>query len=329
MLIRLFRQNQSIVLLLLLPLVAVLWPGAGPAVADPFLSMPVGMPLYGPVHRLLTLGPGVLLGVGALLIIGASILLNVVVNGVELFERRNHLPALLFPILLALTPHGLVPDPALMGLFFVLWGLGRVWALQGRTNVLGVLFDAGLLFGLAALFYLPYAFLVVTAWASLTVMRPVVWREYLMPLLGLACMLVMAWGGWHVLAPDKWDLLASMHATGTAPWALGAGHWMYTLVLTVVMGIMGLAGIYAFASLYGRSIMKEKNVRSAFLALVFAMSLVALFAWLLDGRVPGAVLAMPLAVLLSYPLAQARRIAWAEAGLWSMLLLAVWARWMG
>lgn len=329
MLIRLFRQNQPLLLLLLLPLVAVLWPGAGPAVADPFLSMPAGMPLYRPVQRLLTLGPWVFLVAGALIVVGVSIVLNIVVNGAELFERRNYLPALLFPILLALAPHGLVPDPALPGLVFVLWGLGRVWAMQGRTQVLGTLFDAGLLFGLGALFYLPYAFLVVTAWASLTVMRPVVWREYLMPLLGLACMLVMGWGGWHLFAPGQWDPVGSMRTADTLPWGLGAGHWMYTLVLVVVMGILCLAGAYSFAAIYGRSIMKEKNVRSAFLAFVFAMGLVALFAWLIDGRIPGAVLAMPLAVLLSYPLAQARSIAWAEAGLWSLLLLALWARWMG
>lgn len=329
MLIRLFRQNQPIVLLLLLVVLAALWPGAAPLLADPFVAMPVGMPLYGPVHRLLAQGPWVFIGVGGLLVLALSFQLNVVVNNAELFERRNHLPALLLPILLALLPHGLVPDPAFMGLFFVLWALRRIWSLQGRMNVLGTLVDAGLLLGLAALFYLPYAFLVVVAWASLAVMRPFHWREYLMPLLGAAAVFVLAWGGWHLFAPQAWSPVGSLRSPDPSPWAIGHGHWMYGVVLVVVMGIMVLAGVYSFTALYRHSIMREKNVRSSFLALVFAVGLLAVFAWLIDGRVPPVLLAMPLAVLLSYPLLRARQVAWAEAGLWALLLLAIWARWMG
>lgn len=329
MLIGLFRRNQPIALALLVPVVAVLWPGAAPVLADPFAGMPAGMPLYAPVHRLLALGPWVLMGVGALLVFALAVLLNAVTNNAELFERRNHMPALLLPILLALLPHGLVPGPAFMGMFFVLWALSRTWSLQGRMNVLGLLFDAGLLLGLATLFYLPYAFLVVVAWASLAVMRPFHWREYFMPLLGVGSILLMAWGGWRLLAPEAWDLPASLRSLDKAPWAIGQGHWMYTLTLVVVMGILTLAGIYSFTVMYGRSVMREKNIRSAFLAFVFALSLLALFAWAIDGRVPPVVLALPLAVLLSYPLLQARQAAWAEAGVWAMLLLGLWARWMG
>lgn len=335
MLTRFFRQDQPTAYFLFPVLVLLLWPGSGTVGGGPWDAaagvaeqVVTGMPLYAPVRWLIALGPWAAFGVSLLLLLVVTHGLNRMANDAELFDRRNHLPVLLFPLLLAINPFGLVPGPALLGSLAVVWALGRTWTSMARKSVLSPLFDSGLLLGIAGLFYLPYTFLVVVIWATLSVTRPAHWREYLLPLLGMAVMLLLGWGAVHFIAPGLWQPMASMHFAPETP-AVPERHWMYNVILIAVLMILAVSVLISFAAVYTHSVMKEKNIRASFLAFAFAMGLLALFAWWLDKRVPPVLLALPAALLLSYPLLQAKRTAWADAAVWSLFLLAFWARWAG
>jgi hypothetical protein len=332
MLTKLFRQDRPLALLLLLPLLLLLWPGIGPSgmpmSGGPWTRVPEGMPLYAPVRALFSGAPWLSFVLGVLLVFGLSHRLDSSANSAELFDRRNHMPALLLPLLLAFMPQGMVPGPAFLGAWAVLWALTRAWTAIGRMRLMAPLFDAGLLMGLAALFYLPFTFLVVVLWATLAVNRPFHWREYVLPLLGMAVVLFLGWGICHFIDPGLWDPLGSLR-TPAAPATPLQLHWMYRLLLMVVLGILLVATVVTFYAVYARSVMRVKNMRASLLAFVFAMGLLALFAWWLDDHIPPVLVAMPAAVLLSFPFLQARRIAWVEAGVWALLALALWGRWVG
>ena len=322
-----FRQNQPAVLLLLFPLVAILWPGSAPHMAQPLDMVPKGMPLYHAFRAFLLLSPWLLPVIGGLLVIVLCLQLNFTANESELYERRNHLPALLLPLLLALMPQGFVPDPALVGMPFVLWALRRLWASQAQHRILGALFDAGMLSGMAALFHLPYAFLVVVIWASLAVMRPFNWREYLMPVVGVATIFFFAWGTMQLFDLSM-DTIRSLRPSTSIAGQVQAAHWFFTALRAVVLLVFIGAGAMSFAKAYGRGVMREKNTRASFLSFVFASALLGAFGWLINGVVPPIIVAVPLAVFLSWPLLHARKIRWAEAGVFALLGLAIWARWM-
>ncbi|MBP8823152.1 MAG: hypothetical protein KBH07_05880 [Flavobacteriales bacterium] len=334
MLTRFFRQDRLTALLPLPLLVLLLWPGASTGGGSPYATgtgllghMVTGMPLYLPISHLMELAPWVASVVSMLVLSGVAMGLVRMANDTELYERRNFLPSLLVVVLLALLPFGLLPDPAMLGMWAVLWALGRTWRAVGRPNVRTALFDAGLLLGLASLFYLPYAFLTVVMWSTLAVTRPLSLREYLLPPLGLATMLFLGWGTAHFFGPDRWDPVGSMHFRPLAP--LPGMHWMHRLLLLSVLAVLAISVIVSVTGIYARSVMREKNIRASLLAFSFAMALLALFAWWLDGRIPPVLLAVPGALLLAYPLLQTRKPAWADAALWSLLLLACWARWAG
>lgn len=335
MLTRAFRQDRITVFLLLPVLVVLLWPGAGtggggvPTAGMEALGQGlIGMPLYKPVRQLLEISPWLSLAVSLVLVFGFTYSLNRMANDSELFDRRNHLPVLLLPLLLALLPFGLVPGPAFLGMWAVVMAMGRTWTSTGRKTILSPVFDAGLLLGIASCFYLPFAFLIVVVWASLAVTRPLHWREYVLPLIGLAAVLFLCWGAVHFINPQAWQPARSMHFSPQAAPA-HAPHWMYGVVLTAVLAVLAVSVVLSFASVYTRSVMREKNIRAAFLAFCFALALLALFAWFLDKRIPPVLLATPAALLLTYPLLPVRRSAWDEAAAWSLLLLACWARWAG
>ncbi len=335
MLTRFFRQDRITVFLLVPVLVLLLWPGAGaggsgyPAAGAAAAGQMVhGMPLYGPVRKLLEASPWASMALSLVLVLGLAHSLNRVANDSELYDRRNHLPVLLLVLLLALLPFGLVPGPAFIGMWAVVLAMGRVWTSTGRTGNLAAVFDSGLLLGIASCFYLPYAFLMVVVWASLAVTRPPNWREYILPPMGMAAMLVLCWGAVHFLAPGAWNPVASLHRPADAP-GPRAVHWMYGVVLAAVLIALSISVILSFASVYARSVTRVKNIRAAFLAFTFALGLMAIFAWLLDGRIPPVLLAAPGALLLTYPLLPVRNSLWNEAATWGLLLLACWARWAG
>lgn len=334
MLTRFFRQDRPTALLPLPFLVLLLWPGAGTG-GGAFLpgtevvpGMVQGMPFFQPLRALMGLSPWIPLVVSLLLVSGLASALNRMANDAELHERRNRLSAPLLVLLLALLPFGLQADPAMAGMWLVVLAFARTWTVIARPSIHAALFDGGLLLGLASLFYLPYAFLTVALWATLAVTRPFKLREHLLPVAGLATMLLLGWGVVHFTAPSLWSPVASLHFPMDAAWPV-ARHWMYTVVLTGVLAVLALAAMAAFAGSYGHSVMREKNIKASFLSFAFALGLLALFAWWLDGRVPPVLVAVPGAVLLAFPLLQAKRPAWAEAAIWSLLLLAFWVRWAG
>ncbi|MBS1945895.1 MAG: hypothetical protein JST98_12045 [Bacteroidetes bacterium] len=337
MLTRHFRQDRPTAYLPVPLLLLLLWPGAGTggasyfSLADlPAREMVEGMPFHRPVQWLLALSPWAALAVSVAIIFGVAYSLDRLANNAELYVRRNHLPALLFPLLLALAPFGLLADPAMVGLWPVLWALGLLWRAVGRANIRGALFDGGLLLGLASLFYLPYGFLIVVLWATLAHTRPLNFREYVLPVAGMAAVLATGWGLVHFLAPGTWHPAASLHFPKDVL-APKEAHWMYRIVLTAVLGALALAAIISFGAMYGRSVLREKNIRASFLAFAFAMALLACFAWWLDRRIPPVLMAAPGALLAATPLLQPqqRGATWADAVPWALLLLACWARWAG
>ncbi len=80
---------------------------------------------------------------------------------------------------------------------------------MGRSSS-GWLFDSGALIGLAALFHLPYAFMLVVLSASNAVMRSFQWRDHVVPLIGLLTTLFLCRGTLFVLGSDTWRPLGTL-----------------------------------------------------------------------------------------------------------------------
>ncbi|MBK9760065.1 MAG: hypothetical protein IPO90_08870 [Flavobacteriales bacterium] len=327
MLVRLFRQNQPLALIGQIPMVLLLWPGGGSGEVDLNLPADQGMPFFWAFTALCSLSSWAGSVAGFILLAGLVMQLNYTTNESDLFGRRNHLPALLLPLLLALFPMGMVADPAMLGAPFVLWAVRRLWASQGDQRVLGPLFDAGLLIGLAAMCYLPYLFLVVVIWSSISVMRPFHWREYMMPLLGALVVLSIARCVIYLLAPSAWDPVGSLVMPVAGAALLPSPHWLWPILLVLVFLGFVVSAVPAFAAGYSRGVMREKNTRASLLAFSFAFGLLAAFAWFAQRHLPSVFIGVPLAIFFSYPLLVAKRMTLAETGVIGLLALGLWARW--
>lgn len=330
-----FHQDRPHALLPVPLLVFLLWPGQGTGGAGPLAAIAAaqgqcvwGMPLYQPLRWLLEAWPWAAPLLSLILIVGVGVSLTRMTNDNELHTRRNRFSLFLVPVCLALLPFGLYPGPVLAGSWAAIEGVHLALRTTANQRVGAALFDAGLLVGVASLFYLPYAFLTVVIWATLAVTRPFNLREQLLSPIATAAMLLLGWGVVHFVAADLWDPIASLHFPATLDAPVEA-HWLHRVILIAAATVFAVAIAIAFASVYSHSVMREKNLRASALSFCFAMALLALFAWWLDQRIPPALLAIPASLLITYPLLQARKRLWPEAALWSLFLLALWARWFG
>lgn len=323
MLVQLFRSNRPGVLLLLLLLVPALF---RPHLLAAAPDLSTGMPLARLFGWLFGLGRWVHGAVVLALVAILAIQVTVLMNETELAVRRNHLPGLLVPLAVALAISPGAAGAAFLGTPFVIWAMHRTWSISSGGKALGALFDAGILIGLAALCYMPYAFLLVVVWASVSVIRPFQWREYLVPFLGVVVSFYLAWGVHHLLDTPSWDPLRTVAASTIGPGRTPDGYgWTVGLVLVPLMFISMLR----FTEYYGRGVVREQNIRSAFIALVLTLVLLAVLVQLITGLFPVAVVAIPGAVLATFAFLGTRRAWVGEATVLCLLVLAIWSQYTG
>lgn len=315
---RLFRSNQPGILVLVLVLVPALffrhlWANAP--------AMDAGMPLARLLHGLFLSAPWTY---GLLVLSTAALLavqLAVFMNETELIDRRNHLPALLFPLVLAISAQPGSVGPALFGMPFLLWAIRRAWSISNTGNALGPLFDAGLLLGIASMVFMPYAILLVVVWASTSVVRTFQWREYIVPVLGIALVFYLAWGALELSGGADWKPLLTV-GLPDGPSRKTIGIYRWTLIALLVP--ITLIALLRFAEHYGRGVVREQNLRSAFIAFGIALGLVCGFLQLLNGSYPAVLEAVPLSMLFAFGFIGTRRAWLGEAAVAALLVMAFW-----
>ncbi|MDQ3100923.1 MAG: DUF6427 family protein [Bacteroidota bacterium] len=324
MLAGIFRSNQPVVLLGLFILVPALF-GAAFLHAVIFPEMP--MPLHAFIGRLVNDNSWVQGGITVFLVLLISAQISLLVNEAELLDRRTHLPALLFPLIYAAFGPSVPLDPGLTGMPLVLLALQRAWSISQNTKVMSALFDSGCLIGLAALFYLPYAFLIVVLWASLSVVRSFQWREYVVPFIGCAAAFYITWGIITLIGSGNWHPLLTMSHTQFDHSTIGTVQASQRIFLGMVLAGMLPVGIISFARSYTRGILRLKNIRSSFLSFTAAIAILVAFEWLLNGSVPPILVAVPITVFCANAIKGDKRSWLSESAVISLLILALWAQW--
>ena len=322
MLYRLFRPDRPAAFLLLLVSLPVLW--------VPVFMHPNGlaerehMPLFTPVARLVDGAPwtGPLLGLVAVILV--LVLLDRLANLHEVYDRRTRLPALLFLLLLAAGPTGLSLGPALLSMPLVLLAMHRTLGVQGGQRVLSPLFDAGLLTGIAALIYLPFAFMVVAIWATVSVLRPFSWREYVVPLVGVLVTVHLALLAGRLLElPMAGPLGTVMRQELPSAW--DSPRFAHLSIAALVLLLVG--SLLAYAGSYGHRVMRGKGMMAATLAHVVTLAVLVAFELFTHGRWPSVLVALPMSLLATYLLLPMRRPWVGEVIVLLLVMLAIGGQW--
>lgn len=183
MLIGFIKHNRAVSIALLPIALLLLW-------AYGFFH-PV-LPMTGhaaPLYKLLISGrehyPFLLTIISVILVFCEALLINHIVEKNEIIDTTTYLPALAYIVLMSLQPEMLSLHPILIANLFMLLALRKLMQTYRKETAYFESFDTGLFISLSALFYIPSVVFILLLWAGLIVIRPFIWREWIISFIGL------------------------------------------------------------------------------------------------------------------------------------------------
>lgn len=206
MLIGFIKQNRSLAPVFLPLALGVLWIKAF------FLPLPVQtgpiMPVYGYLNDFLAYSPALSALVGLLLLLAQSLLVNHIIERHEVLGNNSFLPGFVYALLMSSDPGLLYAHPALFSNLFLLLALNTLLQSYRMEKAYACIFDAGLYIALASLFYLPASLFLLIVWAALIILRPFIWREWVISILGfmvpwILLLFYFYWQGLSLQVPDS------------------------------------------------------------------------------------------------------------------------------
>ena len=184
MFISIFKSNRPAVLILLPFVASAMWVFA--FISPVPMVVENTMPLYGLLARLLGEQSFAANSFAVLLLVVQSIILNNIVSKNMILNRDNFLPSLLYLVIMSSCPSLLTLHPVLFANLFLIIAVSRILKIYRQESIFSNVFDAGFLIGIASLFYFPAVLLFPFIWVAIIILRPFAWREWIIPLTGLA-----------------------------------------------------------------------------------------------------------------------------------------------
>jgi len=142
------------------------------------------MPLYYAVIILLSDLPVIANIVAVALIVLEALMLNNILEKHQVLSEKTKVPALIYTLLMCSCPPLLVLHPVLFANFFLILLLDRIFLTYRSDVVLTNVYDAGLLIGIATVFFLPSIMFLPFYIISLSILRPFNARECILSFIG-------------------------------------------------------------------------------------------------------------------------------------------------
>ncbi len=319
MILQLYKSNNPIVLALLPVVLVVLWlPGLLDPVAIDFLSP---SPAFQVINDALPIVWSKILAM--VLIVVTGIVLNGIVNNNEIFDRTTYLPALLYVLCMSVFPDMQVLSPITFSNLFWALAFWRLFRIFRQVPSKQEAFDASVFLLLGGLFYFPSIVMFPIVWIALAVLRPFVWREWLMPL--LAASLVLIYWVVYILYADN-PYLAEQYYNfhiGQYQLYLLEFHWSYYIAFGALAISVNLSGMQISRQLKSSS-MRFRKITTFFMFIIsFSIILLVLERLVLKNQVYSIVSAGPLSLLLTFYFYGAKRKLLSGALFYSILLVLI------
>lgn len=283
------------------------------------------MPLYEALLRIIGKNPVLPAVLAVCLVSVGALLFNRIVIQNEILNTPTYVNALAYVLLSACAPALLQLHPALIANVLLLLASHKVMSSHRMDAALGKAFDAGLFVALASLFYFPSAFFLLFIWIGLVIIRPFIWREWMMALAGF-CLPWLFTAVVYFLADDL-----SPGLTGKFKGIVWQKVLRLDLTVTdhILLAAAGLLFLLSLGKLYSGALVSTVRARNNFSVFLWFLlislgSLAAAPALQLKYAVP---LVIPASLIVSNYLVSVRKKWWAET-LVAVFLLAIAARYL-
>ena len=179
------KSGEFTQLLVFLVIAAIFWIPAFTYPVTP-MRLPLEGPLFEWLIQLTAYSPAISLSVELGFVIFIAVLLNMILISNDLVQRKNLLPAILTVLLLSWNHSLQALNPVVPGSFFVLISIYYLLTAYNVQSPFKQLFTAGIMIGVASMFYLPFMILIFGLFFSLLTLRINSVREWSIPLIAFS-----------------------------------------------------------------------------------------------------------------------------------------------
>lgn len=184
MLIRFIKQNRALAVFFPPFALIILWISGFIHPSIP--SVEYATPIYkGLISRLESI-PLVLSIIALLLVLLEAIFVNFLVRRAEIMDATTFMPAFLYVVLMSLQPNMLMLHPMVIANLFLCLAVYKLMQTYKQDTAYSEIFDASLFISLAAIIYMPSVIYLLLIWIALIIIRPFIWREWIISLIGFS-----------------------------------------------------------------------------------------------------------------------------------------------
>lgn len=269
-----------------------------------------------PISLQNALSPALNITIAAILVYTQAILFNRIINSFNVLGKSTFLPALLFVVCSSVFTPFLVLSPPLICNFILLFQIYKILLEYKKSNSIATFFDLGLLIAVGTIFYFPFILFLLLLWASLIVLKPFNWREWLSALLGFLTVVFFlgVYYFWNDRLLDFYDIWKPL--SNKFPFYIRINVFDYIVLFPIVI-VMVLAFFQIRQNFFKSYILVRKFFQVLFFIFVFAS---VSFYLKSDYRVNHFLLCViPVATLLSYFFTNAK-IKWIYEPLFLIIL---------
>lgn len=142
-----------------------------------------------PLYKLIVAGmvqyPILLTLISFILIFCEALLINHIIEKNEIIITNSFLPALIYILLMSLQPEMFSLHPIVVANLFILFALHKLMQSYRKETSYSEAFDTGFFISLATLFYFPSIVFILILWIGFIIIRPFIWREWIISFTGL------------------------------------------------------------------------------------------------------------------------------------------------
>jgi hypothetical protein len=276
MLVSFFKPNHPVSLLTLLPIMALmLWlPG--------ILKYPLpitfehSMPLFDAVAFLCSHVPYSAPIISVVLVYLQALLINHLVNANDILKPKSNLPALMYVVLMGFLVELQALHPVVFSNLFLIFAIDRIFTIYNQKTVFSQAFDAGMLIALGSFFYFPAIAFFIFIWLTLLIIRPFIWREYIIALIGLLIpyLFLGTWffwtGEWLEFFRDK---LTDLDPSTIAFPQLVAIDYGMVIFLLIILGF----SVITMLRIMGNNVVRVQYLIRSLIALLITSFLTLIF----------------------------------------------------
>ena len=292
-----FYKSDKLTVLVSLPIIGILlWlPGLlNPSVVNFSNASPlfqwvcnIGSPFFSTVIALI-------------IIVISALILNRVINNNEIFNRNTFLPALIYLITMSAIKEHQVLSPIVISNLFWILAFRRLFNISRQVPCKKEVFDATVLMLFGGLFYFPSILMVALVWIALKILRPFVWREWVIPffafvVFGAYWIVALIWGdtlnNWADYFTFDSEQFSSINLTIS---------WPYYILLGVVLFLVGISGYQIIRQSKGSSLRFRKIIFFFLFIIILTIAILSLVQYFSNENVYALVGAVPLSLLITF-----------------------------